>query len=186
MIYFSGLDSIVESLYLEESLGDKLGSSKIFINPVNISYLTGKVIIINQLRYPQDSVATLINNGNKVISRIKFTDFYKEVNFEPYILRPDFNLMWGGDEIEIRENEVLEGMTEKLLDKILESCSFISDRQKLFFPKLKGNGVNHIAIDSENNLTFIGYALQQVGVNIVKTNTPFLDLDILKTKKLNF
>ena len=187
MVYFSGLDSIIESLYLEEDLGDKIGSSKIFINPVNISYLTGKVIIINQLRYPQDSVATLINNGNKVISRIKFTEINKGIDFEPYILRPTFDLVWGGDEVEIREEEVKNlGITEKLLDRILESCSYVSERHKLFFPKLVGSGVKFIATDEEENLTSIGYALQQVGVNIKKADTPFLDMDILKTKKLSF
>lgn len=185
MIYFSGLDSIIESLYLEENLGDKIGSCKIFINPVNISYLTGKVIIINRLRYPQSSVAELINNGNKVISRV-FTDNNK-VDFEPYILRPMFNLVWGGDEVLIGEEETRDNiLTEKLLDRILESCSFISDRQKLFFPKLVGNGVTNIAVDEKGNLTAIGYSLQQVGVNIIKADTPFLDMDILKTKKLSF
>lgn len=191
MIYFSGLDSIIESLYLDECLGDKLGSCKIFINPVNISYLTGKVIIINKLRYPQTYVAELINNGNKVISRV-FTDNNK-VDFEPYILRPIFNLVWGGDEVMVTEEDIREmdednsdKLTEKLLDRILESCSYISDRNKLFFPKLIGKGVNKIAMDDKGNLTAIGYSLQQVGVNIIKADTPFLDMDILKTKKLSF
>lgn len=191
MIYFSGLDSIIESLYLDERLGDKLGSCKIFINPVNISYLTGKVIIINKLRYPQTYVAELINNGNKVISRV-FTDNNK-VDFEPYILRPIFNLVWGGDEVMVTEEDIREiennnndKLTEKLLDRILESCSYISDRNKLFFPKLIGKGVKKIATDDKGNLTAIGYSLQQVGVNIIKADTPFLDMDILKTKKLSF
>ena len=133
----------------------------------------------------------MINNGNKVISR-GFTDNNK-VDFEPYILRPIFNLVWGGDEVMVTEEDIREmdednsdKLTEKLLDRILESCSYISDRNKLFFPKLIGKGVNKIAMDDKGNLTAIGYSLQQVGVNIIKADTPFLDMDILKTKKLSF
>ena len=42
-----------------------------------------------------------------------------------------------------------------------------------------------IVMDSEGNLTSIGWAMQQVGLNI-RTDTIFKDLDILKTKKTLF
>lgn len=183
MIYFSGLDSIVESLYLGEVLDDRLGSCKIFVNPSNISYLTGRVVIINSLDYSKESIITLLNNMNKVISRVDLGYDISGVQFEPYIIRPNFDLMWGGDELRIDDSD-LDNL-DYVLDKILDSCSYVSERGKLFFPKLIGSGVSSISIDRDNNLTFIGYALQQVGVNI-RTDIHFLDLDILKTKKLSF
>ena len=48
MIYLDGLDSIIECVYLDESINDKNNLCDIFVNPENIKYLTGKVIIINK------------------------------------------------------------------------------------------------------------------------------------------
>lgn len=179
MVYFSGLSSIIESIYLDENLNDKIGSSKIFINPKNISYLTGKVIIINELNYPEKNIETLIKNNCKIISRIKL-DNSPNIEFQPYILRVCFGIRWNGITIELPEE------TKEMIDTILDNCSYMSDKKILLFPKLVGDNVNKIATDDSENLTGIGWALQQSGINICKTETPFIDLDIIKTKKMNF
>lgn len=188
MIYFSGLDSIIESLYLDEILDDKVSSCNIFVNPENVSYLTGKIIIINNIDYPLPSIKTLINNRNKIISRINLInkDSFVESNIKinPYVIRPVFNIMWGGDDIEVEQEEVLNGISDSVFDRILEGCNYVPEKRKLFFPKLHGSGIKRISVDEDGNLTSIGYSLQQVGVNITY-NTPFIDMDVLKTKKLN-
>lgn len=178
MVYFSGLASIIECIYLEETLGDKIGSCKIFINPENITYLTGKIIVINELNYPLSHIETLARNNCKIISRIKVQSSNAE--FQPYIIRPCFKIIWQGMTLEITT------INEKIKEEILDCCSFISDKYELYFPKLIGEGVDQISKDSEGNLTAIGWALQQSGINILEKDTPFIDMDILKTKKMNF
>lgn len=167
MVYFSDLNSVIESIYLSETLGEKIGTCNIFINPENISYLIGKVVIINKLDYPENNIIKLISNRCKVISRIYIN--MEEVSFQPYILYPEFNIMWNGCEVD-------------LISDILSNCSFDLKKLKLFFPKVKSKAYR---IDDKGNLTALGWALQQVGVNIIK-DTPFIDLDILKIKKMQF
>jgi hypothetical protein len=71
VIHFNGLDSIIESIYLEDRLGSRIGDCNVFVNPENTKYLVGKLVIINSLSYPLELVSDLVDNGNSVISRIK-------------------------------------------------------------------------------------------------------------------
>ena len=58
MIYLEGLESIAESIYLDENLDNRAGNCNIFVNPDNIGYIVGKTIIINKLGYSEDKVRT--------------------------------------------------------------------------------------------------------------------------------
>ena len=50
MIYLEGLESIVECIYLNDELDNKISSCDVFVNPESIKYLTGKTIIINMYK----------------------------------------------------------------------------------------------------------------------------------------
>ena len=51
MVLLTGLDSIIESLYLDERLTEHSRDGNILVNPVSISYVINKVIIINHKYY---------------------------------------------------------------------------------------------------------------------------------------
>ena len=170
MIYFSGLSSIIESIYLGDRLGTKIGECDVFVNPKNPKYLVGKLVIINSTDYPQDQIPRLIENENKVVSRIKIEE--EGILFQPYIIRVDLGIMYNGRNLE-------ELVTE---DRILqEFCSF--PESTLLFPKL--NPSLYPVTDSEGNLTGLGWALHQVGVK-VRDGLEFQNLDIVKLGKLKF
>lgn len=179
MVYFSGLLSIIESIYLNEPLKDTVGSCKIFINPENIHYLTGKIIIINELNYPKERIEVLIKNNCKIISRVNIKN--NSIEFQPYILRLCLNVVWNGITLDLSNTD-----TDKFLERILDNCSYITEDNILLFPKLVGDDrLSSLIFDENNNLTSIGWAQQQVGINL-KKDTSFIDLDIVKTKKVNF
>lgn len=171
MIFLNGIESIIESTYLNETISTKIGSCNIFVNPKNIKFLARKTVIINIIDYPEEYIQQLINNECKVISRVKYD---KNIDFEPYILKINSNIFWNGDNIEQPEN----------INEILEDdlCSYDMDKNILRFPKLK-NIKNIKNIEKDGNLSCIGWVLQQVGINIVE-NTPFVNLDIIKTGKV--
>ena len=177
MIYFEGLDSVIESIYLDDELGNKVGDCSVFINPENTRYLIGKVVIINSLSYPSSKVIELLDNGNTVVRRIKPEDAELEdgVLLQPYILRYNGKIQYSGKEI--RESEELSN-----LDILRDYCSLDSETGVLYFPKLLNPGYSRV-LDREGNLSSLGWALQEIGVNI-KKDTRFRNLDILKLKKI--
>jgi hypothetical protein len=61
-------------------------------------------------------------------------------------------------------------------------CTFDLNEYRLYFPKLQEVGA---VMDDYGNLTSLGWVLQQVGVNI-KTDTPFKDMDVIKSGKVVF
>ena len=171
MIYFSGLDSIIESIYLNDNITNKLGTSNIFVNPENVKYIIGKIIIINTCDYPEEKINALLNNNCKIISRVYINN--SNVDIHPYILKLNLNIMWNGKVIS----------DYSTLDEILDNdeCSFNFNDNTLYFPKINNDKLK--TKDDFGNLTSIGWVLQQVGINI-KTDTPFVNLDILKTGKI--
>ena len=173
MIFLDGLNSIIESIYLNENISNKPGNSTIFINPLNVKYLVGKIIIINIVNYPSEKIDILLSNNCKIISRVFIEN--PQIEISPYILKLDFNIMWNGRILNIFES----------LNKILEDddCSFDVNSGVLYFPKI--SYIPEEAVDEQGNLSSLGWVLQQVGIN-VKENTPFKNLDILKTKKIVF
>jgi hypothetical protein len=171
MIYLEGLESIAESIYLDENLDNRAGNCNIFVNPDNIGYIVGKTIIINKLGYSEDKVRTLLKNNCRVISRIHLD--VPGINFCPYILRLCSNIIWNGHDLDYYSGEL-----SKLLEEDL--CSFSLDDYILYFPRIYTSlGVT----DIDGNLTSLGWILQQVGVNI-KKDTPFINLDLIKTRKI--
>ena len=75
MIYLDSLESIIESVYLEDSLSGKVGECNVFVNPGSIKYLTSKTVVITVNDYGADKISSLLDNGCKVISRV-YSDNY--------------------------------------------------------------------------------------------------------------
>lgn len=172
MIYLSSLESIIESVYLEDSLSGKIGECNVFVNPENIRYLTSKTVIITIPDYDLDKIKTLLDNGCKIISRVYYD--IPEIELSPYILRLNYGIMWNGKII----REDYRG-TRSLIDT--SDVTYDSDTETLYFPQIYNESA--IVKDNWGNLTSLGWALQQVGVNI-KEDTPFVNLDIIKTGKV--
>ena len=169
MIYLCSLESIIESVYLEDTLSGRIGECNIFVNPDNIKYITSKTIIITTTDYEEERIKTLVSNGCKVISRVFYDS--PDVEFQPYILRLNTNIMWNG--------KILHdyGSGRNLIDSGLADFS----NDVLYFPQIYNPTTE--TMDKYGNLTSLGWALQQVGVN-VKTDTCFTNLDIIKTGKV--
>lgn len=176
MIYFEGLESVIESVYITDDLDNKVGGCDVFVNPLNVKYLTGKIVILNNPDYPDSSIDVLSRNGCHIISRT-FRD-RPDLEVQPYILRLNFDLMWNG--------MVLQDLGELDLDTLLDKdiCRYDILGGVLYFPKIYNTG-KYKTTDTYGNLTAIGWALQEVGINI-KQSTVFENLDILKTGKVIF
>ena len=170
MVYFNGLESIIESIYLEDRLGNKIGDCNVFINPENTKYLVGKSVIINSLTYPVEHITELLDNGCKVVSRIKVDR--RDIIFQPYIIRISLGIMYNG--------RIVTGKVD-LEDILRDFCSF--PESTLYFPKLDPLCYN--VMDKQGNLSGIGWALHQVGVRI-RDGLDFQDLDIIKLGKIKF
>ncbi len=168
MIYLEGIESLIESIYLEDNISDQPGGCNVFVNPGNIKYLTGKTIILNIKNYPEEKISQLTKNGCKIISRV-YRDL-PNIEVQPYILRINFGIVWNGKIVEDFRN-----FSDLLLKKTYEYQDGV-----LYFPKVFTG--NNKSVDEYGNLNCLGWALQQVGVNI-KTDTPFMNLDIVKTGK---
>lgn len=173
MIYLNGLDSIIESVYLGERLSPKLGLSTIFINPDEIKYLTNKLVILTKEHYSEDYINLLISNRNKIISRVYNKN--SQIEVQPYIVRYNDNIMWNGRVLEDNFNNLDEIMIQGYAD-------YDEKEGKLYFPKIRIDSTNIKLMDKFNNLTCLGWALHQVGINL-KNNTPFINLDYLKLQK---
>lgn len=168
------LNSIVEGIYLGDKFSDRLGNSNILVNPDHVHYISGKTIIINQPEYPEENFNILRENGCKIISRIKLS--YSGYNFQPYIVHPEFGIMWNGMTIDV------SGIDINNLLSYLENCIIFNSPHELYFPKLIGLDES-LLIDSEDNLTSLGWLMHQVGIN-VSSSSLFQDMDLLKTKKM--
>jgi hypothetical protein len=168
VVHFNGLDSIIESIYLEDRLGSRIGDCNVFVNPENIKYLVGKLVIINSLSYPPEHIQELVDNGNKVVSRIKTG--IEGVLLQPYIIRVSEGIVYNGRTVKGR----LSG------DEILQDyCSFPDST--LYFPKLDPSCYD--VMDKSGNLSAIGWALHQVGVRI-REGLNFPHLDLIKLGKV--
>ena len=171
MIYLDSLESIIESVYLEDSLSGKVGECNVFVNPGSIKYLTSKTVVITVNDYGADKISSLLDNGCKVISRV-YCDNDK-VEIQPYIMRINNDIMWNG--------EILTQFsgTRSLIDS--GNVRYDDETGRLYFPKIYDPEID--IVDAYGNLTSLGWALQQVGINI-KTDTAFTNLDLIKTGKI--
>lgn len=173
MIYFNGIESIIESTYLREPLGENIKESGIFVNPENITYLTGKSVIITNPLYPVTAIQILLKHRNTVISRVALDIGGEDkIIYNPYIVRPEWGMIWNGEVIREQINT-----TGELSDHVTFSPEYLT----CYFPKLLKTTIP--LIDERGNLTGIGWALHQVGLEISPMSA-FQDLDVLKTKKM--
>lgn len=171
-VYFSGLASVVECVYIDETVSTNLSESEILVNPEKVSYMAGKVVIISVPDYPLEKIEILKMNGNTIIPRVKIGD----MPVCPYVIRPENRLIWNGRVISWPGDEDISEYVD--LDFISESSSIPLVR----FPKIPD--IPHYKLtDSLGNLTYLGWALHQVGQNMKES--VFTDLDLLKTGKVN-
>lgn len=164
MILYSGLDSIIESLYLDDDLTESVRDCSIVVNPDEklSRYLMGRLIIINHKNYSVDLIRKL-KDDNKVITRIDFS--IRGVLFDPYILRINDNIRLSGE----------------FIDYIDESCyndvDFRFDGKVLYYPSPE----SYEDYVYNGNLTSLGYLLYQIGYNLID-NSIFKNLDVIKLK----
>lgn len=91
------ISRLIELVYLQDRFSDSIAKSNILINPDKADYIYGKLIIFNlQERINHDLVSTLLSHGCKIISRIPVNG-EPDINYQPYILRVDKNVMWNGE-----------------------------------------------------------------------------------------
>ena len=154
MIRFDGIPSILESLYLSVDLTAKLQGITIEVNPENLKFLSGKLVIINSREYV---LGPERGYGNTFISRISEAPGVKYV---PYIPRVIPKILWSG-------------MTVNSPKEALES--YVFDSGFLYFPRISGY------TETSDNLDFLGYLQYQIGYNYY--DSPFRDLDLLKCRE---
>lgn len=181
MVNNEGIESWLEAVYLGEPVTDKTGKSDIQVNPKTPKYVVGKVVIINRPDYPTEDLDILKENRNTIISRVRLP-IMTGILFQPYIMRVDFRIIWNGDTITCPPD--LAQDREALGAWLMESIGVTSTDTpaEISFPKILGCK-RCLLTDQSGNLTALGWGLHQVGVN-VKEDTRFLDLDLLKTKKI--
>lgn len=179
-IYNNGLESVIEAAYLGEGVVGKTGKSNIEVNPRgSIGYIVGKLVILNNPFCPEDIIGELLKNGNKIISRV--AGYGSKIPLHPYILRPNFSIMWNGETYSCPRE--VSGELRSFLEWFGGTDSFPIDSDSgidLFLPKINGMQ-SPLVYDREGNLTALGWAMHQVGMNYGKV---FKDMDILKTKKI--
>lgn len=179
MIYYDrDLSPVIESIYLGEPLSGNLGKCNILVNPEHLEYMFGKTVIINDPDYSWSDAITLTRQGCRVISRLR-TEI-QGIDFQPYILRVNMSLRWNGEFLDFSSSRVHMSDVLGSLCGDDQKFKYDIDKRELYFPKiLCGQGVQ----DYFGNLTALGWALQQVGCNIINSSK-FVDLDLKKTKKV--
>lgn len=162
----TGLDSIIESLYLMDELTCSSKSCNILVNPMS-SYVVGKTVIINISSYPESYINELLCNNNTVISRFEVNN--DRVIVDPYELRMNDSIIPLGKKIDL--------INEEIYDKVYHI--FDKDEMKLYYPK-PTKCLNYCV---GNNLTVIGYLAYQLGFPINDiSDTRFTNLDVIKLK----
>ena len=173
------IDSYIEAAYLGVPVTSRGSERFIYVNPRDYRYLIGKVAVISSPDYPPENIKWMIQNGVTVIGRILIPGAPEDFTVKPYIMRVEFRVMWNGDEMNYSSKMDLPAM--------LRRCSEVENidtgnPMKVFIPKIYGIPKEYLS-DSEGNLTYIGWAMHQVGIN-VNPDSQYLDLDLLKTKKV--
>jgi hypothetical protein len=166
MILLTGLDSIIESLYLRDGLTCTFKNCTIVVNPTS-SYVANKVVIINLMNYPSNKIDELLANNNTIISRFDTGD--ERITIDPYELRINESIIPLGKRVDL--------LNEDTYDKV--EHIFDDKDNKLYYPK----PVKCINYHHKGNLTALGYLIYQLGYQIDEVITPrFKYLDIIKLK----
>lgn len=177
MIFADSLEALLESVYLDEKLTTKRSGNPIYVNPGEKNdYIVGKTIVLTK-DYRKEIIGNLRSNMNTIISRV----FYPGTIYSPYITRMNFKIQWNG--LSISYPKDITNPFKWVIDEELATIRVSDDYvDYIGFPKIFGINES-LLYDSEKNLTLLGWTLHQVGVNLDK-KTKYLDLDIVKTKKL--
>jgi hypothetical protein len=166
MILITGLDSIIESLYLKDDLTSNSKKANILVNPVG-SYVIGKTIIINLKGYSSSRITELLDNKNTVICRFDTDD--DRVIVDPYELRMNESIMPLGMKINL--------INEEIYDKV--NHIYDSDNRILYYPK----PIKCMDYHVDGKLTLLGYLAYQLGYSIDDvSDTKFNHLDVIKMK----
>lgn len=186
MIFKNSLASILEAIYLKEPITSKFGKAGIAVNPMNLDYILGRIIIFNLPGIPENIVREAVEHSKTVISRVKFgnPDLDKRVNFQPYIMRIDSDVMWDGTAFPCPD-EIKE--TQEVLDMFGDIRDFPESEIPECTPEISIPKITHIreslVHDCDGNLTCLGWALHQVGVNCGESSK-YQDMDVIKTWKV--
>lgn len=167
MVLMTGLDSIIESLYLKEELTCSAKLNNILVNPMS-SYLIKKTVIISLKSYPIGYIKELLDNKNTVISRFKVDD--ERVIVDPYELRMNENIVPLGKKVNLINEEIYNEVNH----------IFDTETSVLYYPK-PNKCMDYIV---NGDLTVIGYLAYQLGCRLNGFNKPiqFNYLDIIKMK----
>jgi hypothetical protein len=174
----NGIDSFLEATYLGVPVSARGEERFIYVNPSAYHYLHGKVVIISSPDYPEERIKWLLDEGIKVIFR-NVNSFSEP---DPYILRIEFGVMWNGDTLRCPEKLSFS----EVLDFLKKSCEVepvgTGNPMRMFLPKIYGIPEDYL-LDSDGNLTILGWAMHQVGINM-GNQFAYQDLDLYKTGKI--
>lgn len=146
MIYNSGLDSVVESIYMGCELSTNLSKCDIFVNPSQLYYLRNKIIIVSSNSVDLELIKKYESRDNIVISRLNHTEFF----YCPYDLEVNNSLRCSS----IQDYTILSTQIGRLnhsYDSIRNIYYF--NRPLYFFETIQ-----------KGSLTWVGYLSHQMGV----------------------
>ena len=168
MILFSGVDSILESIYTGIPLTDRMANATVLINPSTITYLSKKICILTKT-YDSELSEILVKNNNTVISRVTQENM-AWIKYDPYLPKLFENIIWNGDYIRLITPETYDNCIEFTYNSVTNVLSYPKPIE--YFGEVQENG----------EVNSMGYILYQLGENIFP-DTVFTDLDIVKQGK---
>lgn len=168
MILFSGVDSILESIYTGIPLTDRMANATVLVNPETITYLSKKICILTK-NYDPKKAEILVKNENTVISRVT-QESMKGIILDPYIPKLFENIIWNGDYVRLITPETYDNCIEFTYNSVTNILSYPKPIE--YFGEVQENG----------EINSMGYILYQLGENIFP-DTVFTDLDIVKQGK---
>lgn len=178
MIFADSLESFLETVYLGERITTKRSGNSIHVNPGEKNdYLVGKTVILTK-EYSPEIVENLKLNMNTVLGRV----WMPEVIYVPYQTRINFKIQWNGIEVRVPLN--INDIFKWLLSEDLVMTRLVDNTvEYIGFPKILGIEES-LLYDRKGEITLLGWALHQVGLNIDK-KAKWKDLDLIKTKKMD-
>lgn len=181
MIFSGSLASVLEAIYLKEPVTSSFKKAQIAVNPKNLDYFIGKVIIFNRQPNDLEVVRLAVRHFKTVIARVKFMDesLNQAVTFQPYITRIDSDLTWDGQTIRYDGEEDIDSLFCDIPENGMEVGDGLPE---ISIPKVLGLPQSAL-YDPIGNLTCLGWALHQVGVNL-DPKARYRDLDLIKTWKV--
>jgi hypothetical protein len=168
MILFSGVDSILESIYTGIPLTDRMANATVLVNPDTITYLSKKICILTK-NYDPKKAEILVKNENTVISRVTQENM-KGITLDPYLPKLFENIVWNGDYVRLITPETYDNCIEFTYNSVTNILSYPKPIE--YFGEVQENG----------EINSMGYILYQLGENIFP-DTIFTDLDIVKQGK---